>query len=186
MTFGSRGDRTRRCAEIHGWFNRTMSDHGMPRLRLGTDRDVDGIADLHRLSRTWYYGTEPDPGDGREAMWSHLFAQPGRVVHVAEEFDRIVGFLSAIRAQRLRAELELTALYVLPDCVGLGVGPRLYEQFEAERCDADEGVLEVWSGNARATNFYLRRGWTPTTTTRPGPQDFDFVTYRLDPKHRPG
>jgi len=152
------------------------------RVRPGTDRDVEAIAHVHRLSRAWYYGTEPDPGDGREAMWSHLLAQPGRSIHVAEESDKVVGFISAMRAEDLEPKLELTALYVLPECVGLGIGPRLYEQFDAERRDEDEGLLEVWSGNTRATNFYVRRGWTPTSLSRPGPQGFDFITYRLLPR----
>lgn len=174
------------CVHDHGWFNRPMTDDELLRLRLGTDRDVEEIAHVHRLSRAWYYGTEADPGDGREAMWAHLIAQPGRMIHVAERSDRVVGFMSAIRTEDLEATLELTALYVLPECVGVGVGPRLYEQFDAERRDADKGLLEVWSGNERATTFYVRRGWTPTTTTRPGPQGLDFVTYRLAPKNQPG
>ena len=162
-----------------------MSADERLRVRPGTDRDVEQIAHVHRLSRAWYYGTEADAGDGRDAMWSHLLAQAGRSIHVAEESDRMVGFISAMRAEDLEAKLELTALYVLPECVGLGIGPRLYERFDAERRDEDEGLLEVWSGNTRATSFYVRRGWTATTMTRPGPQDFDFITYRLAPRRHP-
>jgi ribosomal protein S18 acetylase RimI-like enzyme len=171
--------------EADDWFNRPMADEEPLRLRLGTDGDVEKIAHVHRLSRAWYYGTEADPDDGREAMWAHLIAQPGRKTHVAERSDRMVGFVSAVRAEDLEATLNLTALYVLPECVGVGVGPRLYEQFDADRRDGDTGLLEVWSGNARATNFYVRRGWTPTTTSRPGPQNLDFVLYRLAPKSQP-
>jgi len=163
-----------------------MSDDDLLRLRPGTDRDVEEIAHVHRLSRAWYYGTEADPGDGREATWAHLIAQPGRRFHVAVRSDRLVGFMSAIRTEDLEPTLELTALYVLPEHLGSGVGPRLYEQFDAERRDVDTGLLEVWRGNARATSFYVRRGWTPTATTRPGPQDLDFVTYRLAPRGLPG
>lgn len=162
-----------------------MSADELLRVRPGTDRDVEQIAHVHRLSRAHYYGVEADAGDRREAMWSHLLAQPGRSMHVAEESDRMVGFISAMRAEELETKLELTALYVLPECVGLGIGPRLYEQFDAERRDEDEGLLEVWSGNTRATSFYVRRGWTPTTMTRPGPQGFDYITYRLAPRCYP-
>lgn len=137
------------------------------------------IAHVHRLSRAWYYGTEPDVRDGREAMWSQLIAQPGRTTHLLETARRVLGFISAARTTDRPNTLELTALYVLPECVGAGVGTMLYEQFAAERRDHEEGLLEVWSGNSRAAAFYARRGWTPTGDARPGPQGRDFVAYRL-------
>lgn len=143
--------------------------------------DADDVAHVHRLSRAWYYGTEPDFDDGREAMWSHLIAQPGRLFYVAESGGSMVGFMSAIRTAEPAPRLELTSLYVLPDHAALGIGSRLHDVFEAERRPDEEGVLEVWEANARAVAFYTRRGWVRTLTTRPGPQETDFVIYRLPP-----
>jgi hypothetical protein len=34
-------------------------------------------------------------------------------------------------------------------------------------------------GNHRAIDFYLCRGWTPTSLTRHGPQEVDYITYEL-------
>jgi len=133
--------------------------------RLTITSDVDDVAHVHRLSRASHYGTTADDDDGREQMWAHLVKQPGRVTHVAEASGAVVGFVSA--------------LYVLPTHVGQGTGSRLHDLFEGERLRDEPGVLEVWAGNDRAIQFYRRRGWTPTGTTRPGPQRLDFVTYRL-------
>src|SRR3954451_10415310 len=93
-------------------------------LRVGTAADVAEIARVHRLSRAWYYRTEADASDGREAMWAHLIAQPGRIVHVAERSGGLVGFMSALREDELEDTITLPPLYVLPDCAGTGVGPR--------------------------------------------------------------
>lgn len=161
------------------WFNRAMID--VVRLKPGAN-DADRIAHVHRVSRAWYYGTDTDPSDGREVMWSELLAQPGRITCIAESAGGVVGFMSAIRVAKAENTLELSALYVLPERFGVGIGARLHEQFDAERGKNEEGVLEVWKGNARAIAFYLKRGWVPTTTTRPGPGDLDYVTYRLPAK----
>lgn len=149
------------------------------RTRPGTIDDVPDIAAVHRWSRASYYGTEAEPDDGREVMWSHLLAQPERVTHVAEVGGLVVGFMSAVRVHDEAVRLEMTALYVLPDHHDARVGSTLHELFDAERRADEEGVLEVWQGNRRAIAFYLRRGWTATAGTRPGPQDIDYVTYRL-------
>lgn len=150
-----------------------------------TDRAADAIASVHRLSRAWYYGTRPDSEDGREAMWAELIAQPGRITYLAESAAYgAVGFMSAIRVTQPRLALELTALYVLPEHMGSGIGSQLYDQFDAERREDEEGALEVWRGNAVATTFYSRRGWVPTGTTRPGPQRIAFATYRLPTKRQ--
>ena len=49
------------------------------RLRHAGVADAEPVAHVHRLSRAWYYGTEADPDDGREVLWSRLLAEPGRV-----------------------------------------------------------------------------------------------------------
>ena len=155
-------------------------------LRVATARDAGIVAAVHRVSRAWYYRTEPDPGDGREEMWSRLLGQPGRLTFVAGSAAGTAGFLSAIRTARPRPALELTALYVLPEHMGTGVGSRLHDRYDAERGEDEEGSLEVWEGNAGAVAFYRRRGWVPTPSTRPGPQGGDYVTYRLPPRRRGG
>ncbi len=149
-------------------------------LRPATASDVEAIAHVHRHSRAAYYGTVADRDDGREQFWSGRVAEPGRRTAVADSPEGVAGFVSTVRVDDPVAALELTALYVLPDRFGEGVGSSLYDAFPDELREGEPGVLEVWAGNRRALQFYVRRGWTPTPKTRPGPQGVDFVTYRLD------
>jgi ribosomal protein S18 acetylase RimI-like enzyme len=149
-------------------------------LRRARLTDAREIARVHRLSRAHYYGVLPESNDDREAMWAHLLSQHDRLTWIAEASGAIVGFLSARHSGALPdAELELTAIYVLPEHYGRGVGSRLHDAFERERGSDVSGVLEVWAANSRAIEFYRRRGWIPTETVRPGPQDAEFVTYQL-------
>lgn len=84
-------------------------------------------------------------------------------------------------ALHLTSSSELTSLYVLPSYYGRGIGSRLYQVFQLEHDDRSPGSLEVRAANQRAINFYLHRGWIPTSESRPGPQDVNFVGYRLPP-----
>lgn len=56
---------------------------------------------------------------------------------------------------------ELHAIYLLPDCIGRGIGHALYGK--AERTMADQGyagcVLEVLAENERAKRFYAGHGF---------------------------
>jgi GNAT superfamily N-acetyltransferase len=148
-----------------------------PQLRPARPADAAAIAHVHRLSRAWYYGTEADPADDRQAMWDHLLGEPGRTTWVAEDDGTVVGFGSWTRTTTPPVT-RLEAMYVLPDRTGGGTGGRLHDQFEADR-GGDVGELEVWAGNERAIAFYLRRGWVATEASRPGPNGLDFVAYRL-------
>ena len=151
-------------------------------LRRAQRPDAFEIARVHRLSRASYYGAPPETDDDRETMWANLIGEQERLTYVAEESSALIGFMSAYHRDQPVAAFELAAIYVLPDHHGRGVGSRLYEVFEDERLSTEAGLLEVWAGNTRAIEFYLRRGWTPTSNTRPGPQGLEFVTYRLDPE----
>jgi hypothetical protein len=67
-----------------------MPAHAEVSIRPAADSDANAVAHVHRLSRAWYYGTEPDPGDGRKSMWAQLIAQPGRRFLLAESGSQIV------------------------------------------------------------------------------------------------
>ncbi|WP_395695579.1 GNAT family N-acetyltransferase [Nocardioides sp.] len=151
----------------------------MEHVRRAVVADAAAIAAVHRESRAAYYGDAPDASDGREAMWEHLLGLPDVVAHVVEDDHVVVAFLSARRRRSPEAALEMLALYVLPDRFGRGLGTRLHRVFVSELRADEVGVLEVWEGNHRAIQFYRRHGWTATTTSRPGPYDKPFITYRL-------
>ncbi|MBM7512234.1 ribosomal protein S18 acetylase RimI-like enzyme [Nocardioides cavernae] len=98
---------------------------------------------------------------------------------VVEDDGTIVAFLSARHVRIPETALEMAALYVQPDRFGRGTGTLLHEVFQSERGAHEVGLLEVWAGNQRAIDFYRRHGWVATSTTRPGPRDTPFITYRF-------
>lgn len=150
------------------------------RLRPADMADAAGIAEVHRLSRASYYGVPPGPAGERDGMWRELLGQPGRSTLVAESASGTRGFMSSITLDGPDRELELTALYVLPDDFGSGVGAALHAEFRQELGTCRNGRLEVWAGNRRAIDFYVRRGWRATSGSRPGPQGISYVTYLLE------
>src|SRR5690349_1208054 len=118
--------------------------------RPATRDDAAAVAHVHRHSRADYYGTTADDHDDRDAMWTHLLDQPGRTTHVAATVDGVVGFASWHRTED--GDVALSALYVLPESFGRGIGTGLHERYDAER-GHHAGVLEVWAGNERALSF---------------------------------
>jgi ribosomal protein S18 acetylase RimI-like enzyme len=157
------------------------------RTRPAVLADAADIAAVHRLSRASYYGEAPDPEDDRAAMWAQLLTEASgdaRLTWVVEDKGGVVGFLSVRRPPERAGTLELTAIYVRPENFGQGVGSRLYDVFVDARDGEEAGTLEVWAGNRQAIDFYRHRGWTATTSERPGPQGRPFVTYELAPPER--
>ncbi len=66
--------------------------------RCATESDANGVARVHRLSRAWYYGSEADVTDNREATWREALAEPDRATWLAELDGVTVGFLSLLRS----------------------------------------------------------------------------------------
>ena len=81
-------------------------------------------------------------------------------------------------ADRDSSSVELLSFYVDPDRFGSGIGSALYNRF-IEIVPVGTAEFEVWDGNDRAKSFYSRRGWRPTTRSRPGVAGKPFVTWTL-------
>ncbi|UUT35549.1 GNAT family N-acetyltransferase [Microbacterium elymi] len=102
---------------------------------------------------------------------------PARFARVAERDGLIVGFLSAGPDER--GCWELTALYVLPEAFGEGIGSRLHDEFVAQLAGGP-AELEVWDGNDRAKRFYRDRDWVAANGHRDGPAGRPFVRCRRE------
>jgi uncharacterized spore protein YtfJ/GNAT superfamily N-acetyltransferase len=118
------------------------------RLRPAGPAEADAVAEVHAASAAvafaHIFGGAPYPME-RTRQRYRSFA--GRVV-VAEESGRVVGFVAVDGG-------ELSALYVLPELWGRGVGHRLLEAAGPVR------VLWVLEANERGRSFYERHGWRP-------------------------
>lgn len=153
---------------------------GTVSIRLACFEDVSEVAHVHRESRSWYYQVSPDPGDGREALWRGMLSDRRQTTYVAQEQGgALVGFVSSKQPDRDGGPVKLDSLYVLPSHFAQGIGSALYRKFDACERRGGPALLEVWSANSRAIEFYVRRGWVAISTERPGPKEHPFVTYSL-------
>ena len=107
-----------------------------------------------------------------QARFRDYLADPGRAVLTARDDGRIVGYVMLIRgvpddddvqkAVTLRPAVELSKMYVLPDCHGAGVSGAL---MSAALTEAGNLVAKsVWLGvnqrNQRAQRFYAKHGFS--------------------------
>jgi GNAT superfamily N-acetyltransferase len=98
-------------------------------------------------------------------------------IWVAEREGKIVGLAVCSRAAGIA---ELRDLYVVPEAWGSGVARALHgAALDWMRPRADEAMLWVGEGNARARRFYEREGWRADGETRESPLGPRELRYRL-------
>jgi ribosomal protein S18 acetylase RimI-like enzyme len=98
------------------------------------------------------------------SRWQRQIDTPpfGWTIFVAEDEQRIVGFVAVGPSRDGTPGGELYAIYVDPDSWSAGVGRALIEHAEERLADDyDEATLWVLDDNPRARRFYERAGWTP-------------------------
>lgn len=80
---------------------------------------------------------------------------------IAKDGDRVVGFVmyGACRDEDLENTGEVTALYVLADYYGQGIGYRLLSEALDRLRDYPRIALWVFQKNERAIAFYKRQGF---------------------------
>jgi ribosomal protein S18 acetylase RimI-like enzyme len=107
-----------------------------------------------------------------QARFRDYLADPDRAVLAARDDGRIVGYVMLIRgvpddddvkkAVTLRPAVELSKMYVLPDCHGAGVSGALMTAALTEATDL--AAKSVWLGvnqhNQRAQRFYANHGFS--------------------------
>lgn len=166
-------------------------------IRVATVDDATGIGQVH--VRSWqhtYRGHMPQEHlDGlqpeqRAAGWRRYLQRDdrdGEEVFVAEDDGNIAGFAAVGRSRDddLPTSGELRAIYVDPECLGLGYGRELMKGALdlLRRGDYADALLWVLAGNERAQRFYSNGGWQPDGATKRDDQ-FGFtmeeVRYRID------
>jgi ribosomal protein S18 acetylase RimI-like enzyme len=127
------------------------------------------------------------------ARFADYLADPARVLLVARDDGRTVGYAMLIRgvpddadvqrAVTLRPAVELSKMYVLPDCHGAGVATGLIDAalIRAKESDARCMWLGVNQENQRAQRFYAKHGFSVngTRTFRVGAHvENDYVMVR--------
>jgi GNAT superfamily N-acetyltransferase len=156
-----------------------MTDFSVRRARL---EDAEGFVRAYEAS--WDATLAPlvgkslaelAPFEQRIAGYRAGFESPppDAGVWVAERESEIVG-------TAVRRGAEVSALYVVPDAWGTGVGQGLLAAMVEEIRDDGHREATLWVGseNARARRFYEREGWLVTEETKTGELGTE-VRYRL-------
>ncbi len=92
---------------------------------------------------------------------SLAYRMRNNVVLVAEDEGKVVGFAEFTPIQD-PLEVELSAIYILPNHQGKGIGTQLLQEGIKNFPDAKVIKLRVESRNAPAKSFYLAKGFLPT------------------------
>jgi len=153
-------------------------------VRPAVPQDAPAIAVVHVATwRDAYAGLLPDDflaglvvEDWAQRWRGRLAATvAGMFTFVFESGGRVRGFVSGGPDRHGLAGGEVFAIYVDPDCQGLGAGGRLLSA--AVRTLAEDGFADarlwVLAGNQPARGFYEAQGWRPDGTEKPWTYDRD-------------
>ncbi|WP_314589866.1 GNAT family N-acetyltransferase [Paenibacillus terrigena] len=111
------------------------------RIRLATEKDIEGIARVHVESwRSTYQGIISESVlsnltmEGRIKKWAQIFerGQSDSVIYVLEDEDGMInGFFHGGKSRQpeLGYDAELYTIYLLQEVQGLGYGRRLFDTF---------------------------------------------------------
>lgn len=148
-------------------------------IRSAKDRDIQDLALVHVHAWQWAYrGLISDVvleglnADQRAASWNQMLHEemlPRPLVAVAS--GAIVGFVHADTSRNNDADAltgEVTALYLVRDHVGAGVGRQLWDAALNQLRNSGHTALTVWvlEANQRGRHFYQRMGMTMDGTIK--------------------
>jgi ribosomal protein S18 acetylase RimI-like enzyme len=140
-------------------------------VRPATSADARAIATIQvRAWQAAYQGIVPESFlrelsvAAREERWQTILMESPSVTYVAEESDRVVGWISVGESRdddTVSSTGELWAIYVGPDSWGLGAGQALWRR-GAEHLRAAgyaDAIVWVLKANRRGIRFYEAAGF---------------------------
>ncbi len=101
--------------------------------------------------------------DYRRKVIAEALANPEKVIYrvVRNGSGEIVGFMHGIKHETYN---ELDAIYLLNEAKGMGIGPKLIEEFLSWSDHEKYSRLEAFRFNDSAISFYERYGFKKTDT----------------------
>lgn len=138
-------------------------------IREATISDIDGLLPLYEDLQRFHADCKPDLFTkevnpyGREFIRDSI-CSISKIVYVAQENDRIIGFCSAVynrnSFQTKIPDLFIEGLYVLPESRRRGIGTALYDKMRefADRKGCQKIDLSVYGFNEEAIMFYESLG----------------------------
>ena len=146
-------------------------------LREATAGDIPALAALGTEGFAVKFGHLYQPEDlsaflrdyRSEARFREQLADPGTLIHLAEQDGDLLGYCLIIRGDRFAERppphpercIILSQLYCAPRAIGQGIGSKLMDwaMAEARAWGADAIQLSVYSENYGAQRFYHRYGF---------------------------
>jgi ribosomal protein S18 acetylase RimI-like enzyme len=152
-------------------------------IRLARTDDLEAIASVHVEGWQWgYRGQLPDDKldaidrEARRALWQRVLAGefPDTDVFVAEQSDRVVGFVSAGPSRDADAsedDAEIYALYVSHNAAGSPAGHELLSTAIVALRERGAVAITLWAleSNQRARRFYERAGFATDGASKTEP-----------------
>lgn len=142
----------------------------MKKVRKATLNDIQQIATIqvttwqdiyHNVLESEYLSTMTV--DKQQEMWTYILTSTRHQIFVYEVDNRIVGFLAIgkERNQNIDIDLEIYALYVLPQYQHQGIGHRLFQQAIDYLIEQQAKSLIVWVlADNPSVSFYQQQGAT--------------------------
>jgi ribosomal protein S18 acetylase RimI-like enzyme len=158
------------------------------KIRLAEAADAEAVAEVHIKSRNTYYEGQIDVAAlDRRAARLRMFYQDNperfaRKLWCAELDGEVVGMALTGPPQDYLLPWvgQLYQIHVHPDHLRKGIGTELHQACITawRETGITVGVLEVWSNNKTARNFYESHGWRPDENERPGPTGTTYIRLR--------
>lgn len=143
------------------------------KIREAVLEDVSEVAHIHVTSwQAAYHGLMPDEFikqqtiERRTKLWTNVISRSLANLLVAEENQKVVGFISFDKAQpNLSSQsIEISSIYLLPSHFDKGIGSKLMEECELKLACSSVSQITLWAldTNKSALTFYKKHGFIET------------------------
>lgn len=138
------------------------------KLRNAKQSDIQAIAQIHVNSwKAAFDGLMPNDYiagytvASRMTEWQQILNSQADTVIVAENGDKVVGFMSYRNNPECKETVELDKLYLCPSVYGQKLGSRLLDHLEKNAINNKKSVVSLYvlDSNEAAIQFYSKHGF---------------------------
>lgn len=139
------------------------------KIRFGEAKDISGVQHVAKV--TWnatYKGIIPEPIQEKFIKMAYNDVMMERrmknsYLYVAEIAGEIIGFANFSKVKE-GGEVELSAIYILPQAQGKGIGTAMLAKGSFDLAGATKIFINVEEKNELGKNFYFAKGFQVDST----------------------